>query len=84
MSLLFTTVHGASAVSVQKNIASLASVYSSHRSSDAMSIGDSFHCRTGSTWRIANRVRCSFCETENQNLTSRMPERTSIRSSSGA
>jgi hypothetical protein len=52
--------------------------------SDARSIGDSFHCRTGSTCRMTKRVRCSSRETENQNFTSVMPERTSARSSSGA
>ncbi len=31
-------------------------------------MGLSFHCRTGSTWRIVKRVRCSPCDTENQNL----------------
>jgi LSD1 subclass zinc finger protein len=59
-------------------------VQSSHLSSDARSIGESFHCRTGSTWRIAKRVRCSFCDTENHSLTRWIPLRTSIRSSSGA
>ena len=42
-----TIVQGASAVSVLKNIASFASVYSSHLSSEALSIGDSFHCFSG-------------------------------------
>src|SRR5207248_7877366 len=46
--------------------------------------GESFHCRTGSTCRMMNRVCCSRRDTENQNLTRWMPERTSIRSSSGA
>ena len=49
-----------------------------------MSIGDSFHCRTGSTCRITNRVRCSHRVTENQNLVRYSPECTSIRSNSGA
>src|SRR5215471_6865742 len=49
-----------------------------------MSIGLSFHWRTGSTWRMTNRVRCSSRETENQNFVSESPEFTSIRSNSGA
>src|SRR5689334_23864957 len=48
-----------------------------------MSIGLSFHCRTGSTRRIMNRVRCSDRVTENQNFVRCSPERTSIRSNSG-
>ena len=46
-------------------------------------MGESFHWRTGSTWRMRNRVRCSLRVTENQNLIRLTPERTSIRSSSG-
>ena len=65
-------------------MASLASVYPSHLSSDSMSIGLSFHCRTGSIRRMANRVRCSAGVTENQNLVRSKPERTSIFSNSGA
>src|ERR1700712_2856553 len=42
-----TTAQGQSAVSVCANIASLASVYSSHLSSDAKSTGLSFHCLSG-------------------------------------
>jgi hypothetical protein len=42
-----TTAHGESAVSVYANIASLASVYSFHLSSDARSTGLSFHCLSG-------------------------------------
>ena len=49
-----------------------------------MSIGDSFHCRTGSTCRMTNRVRCSDLVTENQNLVRFRSECTSIRSNSGA
>src|SRR5208337_3024854 len=78
-----TIVHGASAVSVLKNIASFASVYSSHLSSEALSIGDSFHCFRGSVSRAAKRRRCSSRVTENQYLYRRIPERTSIRSISG-
>jgi hypothetical protein len=33
---------------------------------------------------MMNRVSCSLCDTENQNLTRSMPERTIIRSKSGA
>ena len=49
-----------------------------------MSVGLSFQRRTGSTWRMRKRVRCSLRDTENQNLTRWMPLRTSIRSRSGA
>jgi hypothetical protein len=49
-----------------------------------MSIGLSFHCRTGSIRRMMKRVRCSDWVTENQNLTRCSPERISIRSNSGA
>jgi len=55
-----------------------------HLSSDSMSIGLSFHCRTGSTRRMMNRVRCSERVTENQNFVRCSPERTSMRSNSGA
>jgi hypothetical protein len=47
-------------------------------------MGLSFHCRTGSTWRMMKRVSCSLCDTENQNLVRWMPERTIMRSRSGA
>ena len=49
----------AESVSVVANIASSAAVQSSQRSRLARSIGESFHCRTGSIWRMRNRVRCS-------------------------
>ena len=49
-----------------------------------MSIGLSFHCRTGSIRRMMNRVRCSDGVTENQNFVRCSPERTSMRSKSGA
>jgi len=49
-----------------------------------MSVGLSFHCRTGSIWRIANLVCCSPGVTENQNFVSAMPSSTSIRSNCGA
>ena len=48
-----------------------------------MSVGLSFHCRTGSIWRIANLVCCSPGVTENQNLVRWMPSSTSSRSNSG-
>ena len=49
-----------------------------------MSIGLSFHWRTGSIRRMMKRVRCSDGVTENQNFVRCSPERTSIRSKSGA
>ena len=69
---------------MKKNIDSLASVYSSHLSSDARSIGLSFHRFTGSSCRFTNRRSCSDLDTENQNLTRKMPSLASIRSNSGA
>ena len=54
---LLITIHGASVVSVWKNIASLAAVYSSHLSSDALSMGESFHCLSGCTSRSLKRRR---------------------------
>ncbi len=65
-------------------MSSLAAVYASHLSSDARSVGESFHCRTGSTCRIVNRVRCSPRVTENHSLVRLMPSLTSICSNSGA
>ena len=49
-----------------------------------MSIGESFHRRTGSICRIAKRVRCSDWVTENHSLVSEKPLSTSISSNSGA
>ena len=54
-----TIVHGASAVSVWKNIASLASEHSSHLSSDARSMWERFQCFNGSPWREVKRRNCS-------------------------
>ncbi len=53
-------------------------------SSEAMSIGDSFHCLSGCTLRSRKRRRCSSRLTENQNLMTCVPLRTSMRSNSGA
>jgi hypothetical protein len=84
LSLLLITEHGASTVSVCRNIASFASVYSSHLSREARSVGESFHCRTESIWRTMKRLRCSPRDTENHSLTRETPLPTSIRSNSGA
>jgi len=65
-------------------MASLALVYSSHLSSEARSIGDSFHCFSGCTLRSRKRRRCSSRLTENQNLIRWVPFLTSMRSNSGA
>ena len=59
-------------------------MYSSHLSSEARSIGLSFHRLTGSSWRRTNLRSCSVLDTENQNLISRIPSLASIRSNSGA
>ncbi len=49
-----------------------------------MSIGLSFHWRTGSIRRMMKRVRCSDWVTENQNLVRCSPEWISMCSNSGA
>lgn len=46
-------------------------------------MGESFQRRTGSVSRAANRLSCSFRDTENQNLMMCVPELESMRSSSG-
>ena len=84
LSLDLMVIHGAWSVSVRRNISSLASVYWSHLSRDSRSMGESFQRRTGSSWRIANRVFCSSLVTENQNLVTPIPESTSIFSNIGA
>ena len=62
---------------------SLAREYSTHISRDLRSIGLSFQRRVGSERRRWNRRSCSASETENQYLTTMIPERRSIRSNSG-
>jgi hypothetical protein len=81
--LLRIAIHGAWSVSVPANIASLAAEYVSQRPRDSRSIGDSFQRRTGSIWRIANRVRCSRRVTENQSLVRCVPASTTSFSKSG-
>ena len=51
-------------------------------SSEARSMAESFDRRTGSMCRMRKRLRCSLRETENHSLTTRMPERTHMRSRS--
>ena len=43
-------------------------------------MGENFQLRTGSTSLIANRVRCSAGDTENQNLVRSRPWLTSMSS----
>ena len=50
---------------------------------DSRSIGESFHCRIGSSSRDLNRFCCSLSLTENQYFRSRMPSSTSCRSKTG-
>ncbi len=78
-----TTYHGAWGMSVCSIIVSLAREYSTHLPRDSRSIGLSFHRRIGSVTRFWNRRSCSSSLTENQYLTRRIPERTSMRSNSG-
>ena len=78
-----TSYHGDSGVEVCSNIRSLAFEYSTQRLRDSRSIGESFQRRPGSSMRAWKRRSCSSSLTENQYLTSWMPERTSIRSNSG-
>jgi len=80
----FTTVQGASAVSLEKNIASFAPVWSSRASRLALSIGESLQCFSGSVSRGLKRRCCSSRVALNQNLNSLMPVRVSMRPSSGA
>src|SRR5580692_6235661 len=78
-----TTNHGDCLVSVKVNISSLAWEYSTQRARASRSIGDSFQRRVGSARRDWSRRSCSSSLTENQYLTSWMPDRISIRSNSG-
>src|ERR1700752_1046297 len=78
-----TTYHGLIGMSVCTIISSLAREYSSHRKIDSRSIGESFHCRTGSLRRDLNRRSCSSSETENQYLRRMMPSSMSICSKMG-
>ena len=57
LSSLLMIVHGAKSEWVKKNIASLASVYSSHLSLDIKSIGLTFHCLSGSLARFLNLLK---------------------------
>ena len=47
-------------------------------------MGESFQRRTGSSCRIANRVRCSRWVTENHNFVTVIPDSMSILSKTGA
>ena len=51
---------------------------------DCISIGDSFHRRSGSSRRDSNRRSCSSSDTENQYLRSMIPSSTRRRSKIGA
>src|SRR5699024_2097121 len=55
----------------------------SHLSKEAKSMGDNFHWRTGSIWRIAKRVRCSFLVTENHSFVKEIPDPKSMFSNIG-
>src|SRR4029453_17769034 len=83
LSSLSTTYHGASGMSVCRNISSLAREYSSQRLIDSKSIGDSLQRLMGSCNRERNRTSCSVSLTENQYLRSRMPSSISSRSKIG-
>ena len=52
---------GACSVSVTSSILSRAREYSYQRGHDSTSIGDSFHCRRGSSMRAVMRRSCSSC-----------------------
>ena len=45
---------------VRRNISSLANVYASQRALDCRSIGDNFHCLSGSRMRTRKRICCSL------------------------
>jgi hypothetical protein len=83
--LLLTTIHGALSVSVSCLEHHFLGLGVGVPLVQRLNIGrESFHCRTGSTWRIANRVRCSAGDTENQNLVRLMPSLTNMSSNCGA
>lgn len=46
-------------------------------------MSESFQRLSGSALRASKRLRCSSYDTENQYLSTMIPERTSIRSNSG-
>ena len=70
-------------VEVCSIIRSLAFEYSTQRVRDSRSIGEIFQRRSGSSMRALKRRSCSSSLTENQYLTSWMPDPTSMRSNSG-
>ena len=58
------------------SISSRASEYSCQRAWDSASIGENFHCLSGSCWRAANRFAWVSRDTVNQSLNSEMPDST--------
>src|SRR5271166_6489324 len=78
-----TRYHGAYDVSVYFSILSFAFEYSTQRSRDSTSIGESFQRLIGFSMRSRKRRSCSSSLTENQYLISLIPERTSISSKRG-
>ena len=64
-------------------MASFAIEYFTYSSCSARSMSLSFQRLSGSALRASNRLRCSSKLTENQYLTTWIPDRTSIRSNSG-
>src|SRR3979409_368984 len=78
-----TSYHGDSGVEVCSIIRSLALEYSTHLLREYRSMGDSFQRLLRSSMRARKRRSCSSSLTENQYLTSWIPERVSMRSNSG-
>src|SRR4029434_4894059 len=68
-----TICHGACLESVCSNIRSRAREYSYQRGHDSRSIGESFHCRSGSSMRADIRRSCSSCPTSSHSLISWIP-----------
>ena len=65
------------------NIRSRAREYSYQRGQDSRSIGESFHCRNGSSMRAFMRRSCSSCPTSSHSLMSWMPLPTTSFSNGG-
>jgi hypothetical protein len=76
-------VHGATRVSVASSISLRASVYSSYLVTLTSSIGDIFHCLSGSSRRSSKRSFCRPCDTVNHILNRWIPLLTSDCSKSG-
>ena len=78
-----STYQGACRVSVASSIWSRAREYSYHLVRPGRSMGDSFHCRSGSVMRASKRRDCSLLPTSSQYLSSTIPPSTMYFSTIG-